>query len=287
MSCSPLRLAPSSKKTRHECTGLKLNDLPPTCIQLLSQSLIEFSEWRLKRASDLFWRLYIPLSEGAHIKFGKASIPLRPGFLYLISPRTTLVTNNEKPFQMWVIHFQVGEISALARSTPLQAQDTVSEIQVSDDLYRLTQEACPTEAIPDSQSQQTQFVSVLELILRTLRTKAHQIWSIQIRDNRVPALLELIRENIDKADILEVLRNSAGFNRLQLYRLFVAETGYPPIHFVIEIRLDQATHLLRHTTLSPASIAEMTGFGDAIHMKRMFKKHRGLSSADIRRQAFQ
>ena len=257
---SPIRLAAAPRKSRNQFIGIKHQDIPPAGIQILAHSLVEFSQWQLKRASDLFYRLYIPLSEGGLIKFGKTSIPLRPEFFYLISPRTTLITENEKPFSMWVLHFQLGDMTASPGDTPLPTQDTVYEIKPTSDLLRLLEKACPKRTEDDSHSPCVPFLSVLELIIHTLRTSPSQNWEIKIRDNRVPALLELARENLSKHGVLDILRNAAGLDRTQLYRLFVAETGFSPMHFLTEMRLDHATDLLRNSTLSAQEVAAASGF---------------------------
>lgn len=286
-SSPPLALAASRKNSRAQFISVRYRDLPVGGIQLHAHSLVEFSEWHLKRASDVFWRLYIPLSEGALIRFGKSRIPLRPGCLYLISPRTTLITETEKPFSMWMLHFQLGQTACLAGSPPLPAPDTVSEITPDTVLLNLLKSACPEQSEADSQSQQILFLSVLELIIHVLRTPASQSWEIKIRDTRVPALLELARENLSKHGVLDILRHSAGLDKTQLYRLFVAETGFPPMHFLTEMRLEHATNLLHKSALSVQEIAASSGFGDALHLNRMLKKHRNTTTAAVRREAIQ
>lgn len=68
-------------------------------------------------------------------------------------------------------------------------------------------------------------------------------------------------------------------------KIFKAETGDTPIHFLIEIRLEKAKELLvSDQELSIQEVAARVGYEDAYHFSKLFKKKFGVAPSAVRRQ---
>jgi AraC-like DNA-binding protein len=69
-------------------------------------------------------------------------------------------------------------------------------------------------------------------------------------------------------------------------RLFCSEfarrTGETPARYLARIRLEQASKLLRHSTLAIATIAAHVGYSDPVTLGRAFRRHFGMSLGAFR-----
>ena len=72
---------------------------------------------------------------------------------------------------------------------------------------------------------------------------------------------------------------------LYVSRIFKAETGYTPIHYLIDIRLTKAYNLLtQNLEMSIQEIAAQVGYEDAYHFSKLFKKKYGVAPSAVRRR---
>ncbi|HIK90856.1 MAG TPA: helix-turn-helix domain-containing protein, partial [Planctomycetes bacterium] len=60
--------------------------------------------------------------------------------------------------------------------------------------------------------------------------------------------------------------------------------GITPNHYIREVRIGVARHLLESDQLSMAQVASQCGFYDQSHFSRQFKKSTGLSPLQYRRR---
>ena len=68
-------------------------------------------------------------------------------------------------------------------------------------------------------------------------------------------------------------------------RIFKAETGNTPIHYLIDIRLTKAYNLLtQNLEMSIQEIAAQVGYEDAYHFSKLFKKKYGVAPSAVRRR---
>jgi AraC-like DNA-binding protein len=86
-------------------------------------------------------------------------------------------------------------------------------------------------------------------------------------------LIDGAEENLD----LERLARELGMCYTQFRLFFRRQTGLSPRQFQIDIRINKAKDLLRHTELSVQELAEHLGFSSAFYFSQQFKKKTGLS----------
>ena len=63
---------------------------------------------------------------------------------------------------------------------------------------------------------------------------------------------------------------------------FKAQCGITPGRFIMEQRLIHAVHLLECTNMKLNAIAELSGFADASHLCRTFKRSIGMTAQSYR-----
>jgi AraC family transcriptional regulator len=67
-----------------------------------------------------------------------------------------------------------------------------------------------------------------------------------------------------------------------LTRTFVRSVGLPPKQVIIQLRLERACHMLRHSNLSIKMISEKIGFNENHYFSHVFTASYGLSATDYR-----
>lgn len=101
-----------------------------------------------------------------------------------------------------------------------------------------------------------------------------------------PQLLEAARQfTLDAlptgADV-GALAASLGMSRSAFSHHFRRETGQTPGAFMTEVRLGEARRLLRSSDEPLKVIARQTGFADANHLCKVFRRHHGISPGEFR-----
>ena len=80
------------------------------------------------------------------------------------------------------------------------------------------------------------------------------------------------------------LAQSRGMSRSHFSHHFRAVTGLPPAQFVTQVRLEEVTRRLIESDHTLEAIAAATGFADAKHLCKVFRRHYHLSPGAFRRQ---
>lgn len=75
-----------------------------------------------------------------------------------------------------------------------------------------------------------------------------------------------------------------GMSRSHFGHHFRAVTGLPPARFVTQVRLEEVVRRLMETDHTLETIAVSTGFADAKHLCKVFRRHYHLSPGAFRRQ---
>lgn len=96
-------------------------------------------------------------------------------------------------------------------------------------------------------------------------------------------LMDWARAHLDEALSVGDLAHRIGLSERQLTRRFIAQTGVTPMQWVGHQRVVAAMELLEGTDLTVESIAQRTGLGSAVTLRRHFSRHVGVAPAEYRR----
>ncbi len=122
----------------------------------------------------------------------------------------------------------------------------------------------------------------LELALLVLHQALPQFAVETSVDSRLPSCIEYLQTHMPEKVTLAELARFAGISPRTLSHLFVTELGFPPMRYLIELRLNRAIKLLRHTDHSIEQIADECGFPNCYYFTRMFSKYRRTIPAAFR-----
>lgn len=98
--------------------------------------------------------------------------------------------------------------------------------------------------------------------------------TLQLRD-AISFLDARMPTRVDLATLAEL----AGLSQSHYTRAFKASTGLAPYQWQLQARIERAKVLLLETRLSLDDVAEATGFADAVHFGRTFRKLVGATPA--------
>jgi transcriptional regulator GlxA family with amidase domain len=101
-------------------------------------------------------------------------------------------------------------------------------------------------------------------------------------DRRIEAVLEFIESSPTDAVSLDSAAAVALISPSRLRHLFKQYVGWSFHKYVMTVRLEQASDLLRTTTFTVERIAAMLGIQDRSHFARIFKQAYGISPGDAR-----
>jgi len=127
-------------------------------------------------------------------------------------------------------------------------------------------------------------VAMLELVTFLSRrfSKTHNPTSKTLI--RVGETISYMMRNIAKAVTLEELVTISGMSRTNYMRTFEATMGTSPINYLIGLRIEEASRLLRSTDRSITEIAFDVGFSDSNYFSRQFRKLTGRSPREYRKR---
>jgi transcriptional regulator GlxA family with amidase domain len=91
----------------------------------------------------------------------------------------------------------------------------------------------------------------------------------------VRQVMDVVTASPRRNHTLATLAATAGISPRHLSRLFLAETGHTPQHFIDRTRLEAACAMLTGSQASLEQIAELTGLGSSESLRRLF--HRELA----------
>lgn len=104
------------------------------------------------------------------------------------------------------------------------------------------------------------------------------------RKYMVEKITDFFEEHYAEKISLDQIAGNMYLSPFYVSKIFKAETGDTPIHFLIEIRLEKAKELLvNEQDLSIQEVAARVGYEDAYHFSKLFKKKFGMAPSAVRR----
>ena len=117
---------------------------------------------------------------------------------------------------------------------------------------------------------------------------AYERWAHHASDRsgKRKQLLDDVRERVvaalPKAAPVDAIAADYGMSRSHFSHFFHSCTGLTPAHFATEVRVHEATRLLRETREPLKQIADACGFANANHFCKVFRRFQHLSPASYR-----
>lgn len=95
--------------------------------------------------------------------------------------------------------------------------------------------------------------------------------------------IHFMRENIHKSLTLKEVSDFVGFSVSHFSSTFQKKTGFSPLNYLTQLKVQEASQLLDFTDMKINQIALKLGFDDPFYFSRIFSKTMGKSPSEYRR----
>lgn len=243
-------------------------------VEILDGGSVHLERWHFDRLSSPYWRFYWNATAGARVILNNRTTQLDPSRCMVIPPYTSFTARLTRPVDHFCLHFIVGPpynrvepgIYTFPATAHLRA--TIREI---------------TRLARTSGGASAQLAVLYLLLAHTalVRIPAAKVTLFR-SDRRVAAAIRIMDNSLSAPPALAALARRLGFHTNTFIRLFKEATGRTPQAFFTALRIDHACIRLCGSTTSIKEIAAETGFCDACHFSRVFRRICGVSPARFR-----
>jgi AraC-like DNA-binding protein len=264
----------------HRIRGRRNADLPVGGIEVLLHRHARLAEWRMIDAITKQWALYWPTAGRARMVHAGEAHDVRKGMLLLLPPHTTFSTECKPGFAKWYIHFEVAGVGDALRPG-------IFPIQPSRRMLALLASTCPATIEKGRSSDHTaaKTLDLIDLLSLAVRDRLPKLQAPGFFGVDADRVLRVLHEQSSGGATLHDLAEATSLTERSLSELVLRTTGFTPMRYLLEIRLNTAMKLLRHTDHSIEQIARECGFGDRYYFTRIFTKHRQTTPAAFRKEA--
>jgi AraC-like DNA-binding protein len=235
--------------------------------------------WRGEGRNEPFHRLYFLHGGTGRMRHHGRFFTLQPGWLYLIPGCELFEMLGAKSMDISWTHFQARIWEGLdlfrAFSCPFALKAGGMTRRLFADLIRNWRGEAVSETLLAKGS--------LALLLAPFCAGADSVAAAL--DPAAPRFAEVIRHiegHLAQPVPVEALAKLAKLETAYFSEQFKKRFGLPPGRYVTRRRLESAARLLLTEDFKLEKIAGRTGFCDAFHLSKSFKKEYGLSPAEFR-----
>jgi len=197
----------------------------------------------------------------------------------------TYGSNSKNPWTIYWIHFdgdKAGffseELDKPTRVSPEKDSRIQDRLHLFEEIYATLKNGYSKNNLEYSISSLFHFLGSLKFLgayRESLSTKQNE------RDVAGEAI-HFMRENIHKRLTLKDISEYVGLSSSHFTVLFQKSTGYSPISYLLQLKIQQACHYLDFSDMKINQIALMIGCDDPFYFSRIFTKTMGNSPSEYR-----
>lgn len=242
-------------------------------------------DWHSVPHTHSYAELFYVMGGMGHIQVDQELYPLSAGQLVILNPNVmhTEVSRNASPLEYVVLGIEGLELGAdsggESRFKILDHHDIDSITGCLLAILRETREALP--------GCDTICQAYLEILVTRLMRSIHVAVSdlpAASANSQCVAVRRYIDAHFKETLTLDVLAEMAHINKYYLAHSFKEEFGVSPINYQLARRIEEGCYLLQQTDLSLAQISRILGFSSSSYFSQVFRKTKGISPSDYRRQ---
>lgn len=95
------------------------------------------------------------------------------------------------------------------------------------------------------------------------------------KGDTIQEAIAYMRKNLEKKLTLETIAFQVNYSPSHFGQLFIKKTGYSPLNYFTQLKIQKACQLLDFTEMKIKEIATLLGFYDQYHFSKVFYKHIG------------
>ena len=199
-------------------------------------------------------------------------------------PQRYVYYGTEQTEVYWV-HFTGSNVKNLLRSYGITDDMRVIHTGSSPDYARLFK-----QMIQELQRCQADYKEMLVILLQQIFISVHRYLTTEHKlkndylDIEMEAALGYFNEHYNTDLCIEEYARSKGMSVSWFIRNFKQYTGTTPIQYIVAVRIANAQMLLETTNDNITEIGHIVGYENPLYFSRIFKKQKGLSPSEYRKQ---
>ena len=223
---------------------------------------------------------YIVSGRGTYESDGRTFV-LGPGDAFLARPDTPIYYRADRadPWEYYWVGFAGPSAALLLAQTPFSPGHPVLHMAAGDRLRRALLDIYKARGADYPSA--VRMAGYLQAALGLLMDAAPARGTDALEDYARRGA-SFIQQNYSRDISVETVASHVGVSRSYLHRAFRAAFGCAPGAYLTDYRLDRASQLLRHSTLSVGAVAASVGFSDPFYFSRLVRRRMGLSPSDYR-----
>ncbi len=194
--------------------------------------------------------------------------------------------DEQLPWTIYWIHFK-GKIAAYhakGQAQPLEIRSSLhsrisDRFELFEEIYRTLDMGFSKENVFYASSVFHHYLGTLLYIQQYRDASKNQAHKHDI----VAAAIHCMKENIGKKLTLEDIARRTGYSSSHFSSIFHKRTGYAPLNYFNQLKMQQACKLLDFTDLRVNQICYNVGIDDTYYFSRLFKKVMGVSPSEYKR----
>ena len=290
-------LTEDKKKVKEGFVGQKMIVLPPDIKRLVTKNPLikdlyvtaigyypkaNHHDRERKNGSPQHILLYCIEGNG-YIHIGRKKHELKPNSYFIIPKGVPhhYGTTNSDPWSIYWIHFS-GEHSNILYSR--YTRDSEPEVQV----------------IPYDEHRVKLFDLIFTMLERNYSIRNIELINIKLLEylssfiyheemypsfytsDHINNSIEFMKKNLHSSYNIQELAEKLNYSVSHYSALFKKKTGFSPIHYYIQLKIQKSCQYLYFTDMNIKEICSKIGFDDPYYFSRMFKKMMGSSPAKYR-----
>jgi len=189
-------------------------------------------------------------------------------------------SNSSNPWTIYWIHFDGDKAGLFAEGFDKPYRLNPANDSRIEDRLHLFEEIYSTLKNGYSKANLSYSISVLFHFLGSLKFLGAYRDSMSTNHNEYDVLdnaIHFMRENIHKRLVLKEISDFSGLSTSHFSNLFHMKTGYSPVSYFLQLKVQQACHYLDFSDMKINQIAMTIGYDDPFYFSRFFSKIMGMS----------
>ncbi|WP_295654625.1 AraC family transcriptional regulator [uncultured Mucilaginibacter sp.] len=287
----------NDKKVAEGFLGQKMIVLPPNVQQLMAKNQLarslyatalgyypnaSYHDRERKTGTAQYILLYCVEGRG-WIQLNGTEYSLLPNTFFIIPQNTPnhYGSSQKEPWSIYWVHFNGLQADLLYSRYAGKANDGTQYIAYDHSRIALFDKlAGMLESDLNDVVTETVYINLLQFISSFIYTGAA---SEPVEQDAVSASISLMKENISRSYQIKELADHARYSVSHYSELFRRKTGFAPIQYFLQLKIQRACQYLYFTKMNIKQICGEVGFEDPFYFSRMFKKQMGQSPLQYRK----
>ena len=288
----------SFEKKKEGFLGQQMIVLPPNSLEIIRKNLLiqnfyltaigyyphaEFHDRKRKTGANEYILLYCTEGQGK-VFVEDRKFKLKPNHFIIIPPNVPhhYKSSLKKPWTIYWVHF--------------------TGIRASVIFERYLYDHYPSvKFIPSNEQRVKNFLGIITLLKHSFEERSLEFANINImhfisafiyqqelntksfEKNMVNSSIEFMKNNLHKSLKIEDFASNENLSISRFSELFKRNTGYPPIHYYVNLKIQKSCQFLYFTDMSVKEICSKFDFSDQYYFSRVFKKFMGVPPTKYRK----